>query len=1020
MQRKRSNMYSSAKNGLCSPIDLHTKFRNTELNRLMRKLVISLFVMGILSTRFIENVIADDFQKLKYNNPELIVDLGVGLWAWPLPMDYDGDGDLDLLVACPDKPSNGVYFFENPGGQNKMPVFKPGVRLGNAQRYMHLSYVDGQPRILIPGHEFVDFRKSGFKKPTPIYNTDKIHSQKSKRAQNWNYVDYDGDGDSDLIIGIGDWSDYGWDNAYDSRGVWENGRLHGYVYLVRNLGTTKKPNYDNPVRIKAGKSDIDVYGWPSPNFADFDNDGDLDLICGEFLDSFTYFENRGSRNKPKYSIGKKLTYRGKSLTMDLQMIVPVAIDWDQDGDIDLVVGQEDGRIALVENRGLIIEGSPQFLPPKFFQQESDYVKFGVDSTPVSFDWDGDGDQDILCGNSAGYIGFIQNLGGGASPIWDSPKYLDADGEIIRITVGENGSIQGPCEAKWGQTVLSVADWNHDGLPDLIVNSMWGEILWYQNIGQRRKPELAMAKPVEVAWNGLPPKPRWNWWDPTGKQLVTQWRTTPVVIDFTKDGLKDLVMLDHEGYLALYERRIKDEQFQLLPPQRIFINEDNQPIQLNKNTIGSSGRRKIDFIDWDLDGRIDLLVDATNVDWWRNCETRDGKIVLKKIGPLGKHELAKHSTSPTTVDWDRNGKPDLLLGAEDGFFYHLKHNKAITYGKKQKKIRTQRDVADNELQTHSAIINIENIFTDISFVYCNGLTLVDTNAGIVAACSGRIHKKADQNNIWIGRFKGEWTDSVEVANGLQFNDRKYPCWDPALVQKSGGSLMLFYQVGSDQQNAWTELILSSDSGRIWKHLRRLPDGIHGPTGHNSIVFSDGSMISVSRSMTDNEKLQIETSSDYGTRWYRNNHMLIGNKSNNINPMILQHNNGHLQVIYGGEGRQFLTKWSTDRGKQWTKSIPLKLPKTISVVGALNSDNGEQLLVYLSSSDKLSNSEKQNIYFAHSDDGLNWQETFNFQEESDKEITNFTLIKDVKGLLHLAYIVDHRYIKHVILDPQLFKK
>ncbi|MBT7256999.1 MAG: VCBS repeat-containing protein, partial [Planctomycetaceae bacterium] len=54
---------------------------------------------------------AQQLQPLKYNNPGLAVDLGVGLWAWPVPCDADGDGDYDLLVACPDKPSNGVWFF---------------------------------------------------------------------------------------------------------------------------------------------------------------------------------------------------------------------------------------------------------------------------------------------------------------------------------------------------------------------------------------------------------------------------------------------------------------------------------------------------------------------------------------------------------------------------------------------------------------------------------------------------------------------------------------------------------------------------------------------------------------------------------------------------------------------------------------------------------------------------------------------------------------------------------------------
>ena len=52
---------------------------------------------------------------LRYNNPGLTVDLGVGLWGIPLPVDYDGDGLKDLLVSCPDRPYKGLYFFKNIG-----------------------------------------------------------------------------------------------------------------------------------------------------------------------------------------------------------------------------------------------------------------------------------------------------------------------------------------------------------------------------------------------------------------------------------------------------------------------------------------------------------------------------------------------------------------------------------------------------------------------------------------------------------------------------------------------------------------------------------------------------------------------------------------------------------------------------------------------------------------------------------------------------------------------------------------
>jgi hypothetical protein len=610
--------------------------------------------------------------KLPYNHPGLIVDLGVGLWAQPLPVDYDGDGDNDLLVATADTPSNGVYFFENPGGDLKYPVFKPGVRLGSAVHNITISYVGDTWHILTPGKRYPEFKTRPFSKRRSIPYEPSFYVG---RTNQWKLCDYDGDAVVDLIIGVSDWREYGWDNAYNEKGEWTRGPLHGHVYFVRNSGTNEEPVYEDAMQVHAGGKPVDVYGCPSPNFADWDGDGDLDLVCGEFLDKITYFENIGTRTEPRYAEGRFITHNGNVIKMDLEMPQVAAFDWDKDGDTDLVVGQEDGRVALIENTGELVDGAPSFLPPRFFRQEADAVKVGALCTPYSLDWDGDGDEDLIVGDTAGYISFVENLDGGDPPKWAVPAYLKADGEVIRIQAGHNGSIQGPCEAKWGYTVLNVADWNHDGLPDIVVNSIWGEVLWYENCGSRTEPRLKAAQRVEVEWDGATPKPEWVWWKPKGNQLVTQWRTSPVVIDLNGDALNDLVMLDHEGYLALFERQKVDGKAKLMPGKRIFLDETGQSLQLNLKSAGKSGRRKFIMTDWDGDGKIDILINSVNIDFLRNVADQDGQYTFKNLGPVEKRRLAGHTTCPAIVDWDRNGIPDLLIGAEDGFFYYLKNPRA---------------------------------------------------------------------------------------------------------------------------------------------------------------------------------------------------------------------------------------------------------------------------------------------------------------------------------------------------------
>ena len=62
----------------------------------------------------------------------------------------------------------------------------------------------------------------------------------------------------------------------------------------------------------------------------------------------------------------------------------------------------------------------------------------------------------------------------------------------------------------------------------------------------------------------------------------------------------------------------------------------------------------------------------DVDFLRNLGTRDGRTVVKPMGEVASRRLAGHTTSPTTVDWNADGGPDLLVGAEDGFFYYMRN------------------------------------------------------------------------------------------------------------------------------------------------------------------------------------------------------------------------------------------------------------------------------------------------------------------------------------------------------------
>lgn len=635
---------------------------------------------------------------IKQNNPGLSVDLGVGLWAVPLPMDYDNDGRIDLLVACPDTPYKGIYFFKNIGTA-AAPFFAPAVQLTNkANGNLKVSYVNGLPRVLAPEAEYVNFTTQFLenKKTISVKGTFPWKEYKKSRSNMWSYVDYDGDGDMDIMVGVDTWDQYGWDNAFDAEGFWTKGPLKGFVHWIENVDG--KYEFRGP--LKTGDLLIETYGAPNPCFMDFDGDGDLDLICGNFMDNLMWYENIGTRTAPRYSGAKILANKNGFIRFHVQMIVPIAVDFNQDGHPDIIVGDEDGRVAWIEHTGRVFpNGMPEFKDPVYFKQQADLLKFGALVTPVSVDWDGDGLEDLMAGNTAGNIAFIKNLGGsgpngsckpGESPKWAAPQMIRVNGEDFRIMAGHNGSIQGPCESKWGYTVINVADWDGDGALDIIFNSIWGKVQWLKNLGSEDRLSFAPAQDIPVDWKKSQaiPKPVWNWWNPEPNTLVTQWRTTPVVMDWDKDGILDIISLDHEGYLSFYKGFMRKKTHWVKPGERVFFCEnlskqnhkfvvlDAKPgeLQLNAGEAGASGRRKICFVDWDGDGDLDLIVNGKNAEWFEQVGKKGKVTHFVHKGDLSPVKLAGHSTCPTVVDWDKDGVYDVLLGAEDGHFYWIKNTR----------------------------------------------------------------------------------------------------------------------------------------------------------------------------------------------------------------------------------------------------------------------------------------------------------------------------------------------------------
>ena len=313
----------------------------------------------------------------------------------------------------------------------------------------------------------------------------------------------------------------------------------------------------------------------------------------------------------------------------------------------------------------------------------------------------------------------------------------------------------------------------------------------------------------------------------------------------------------------------------------------------------------------------------------------------------------------------------------------------------------------------AVLVEEFIYDKAPFPSCHASTIEETPSGLVAAWFGGTAEKSPDVGIWLSRHDGQrWSAPVEVVNGVQSPDTRYPCWNPVLFQMPAGPLMLFYKVGPDERRWWGELITSDDGGESWSSPRRLPEGMLGPIKNKPIMYR-GELLCPSSTEHDGWKVQIERTPDGGKTWSKTDSLPGFPKFSAIQPAILVHPGGRLQILCRSEQQKIVDSWSDDAGHSWTPLAATELPNPDSGIDAVNLKDGRILLVYNHTSRARSP-----LNVAVSPDGKSWQAALELETEPGEYSYPAVICAD-DGTVHITYTWKRKKIKYVALDPAKFE-
>ena len=400
------------------------------------------------------------------------------------------------------------------------------------------------------------------------------------------------DGSLEILAGIGDGVAYrppgvsGRDplyRPYDGAGVWLGGFPYAGLFAVHVSGLPLAEAAPGR-QVSATMREVrQTYEQLTP--LNLGPDHARGLITGSHFGGLHYYPNS---SPDSLALGPRVHAVAPSGTAHRHPSVgasPLAYPNPETGLSDLIVGGEGGLYYYRFTGRFTDQNKPVFELPVYALEQPANLYAGSLPVPNVVDWDGDGDQDIVSGNSEGLVLFFENEASDAAPSFLPGIPVEAGGRPIHIQPGYRDDIQGPGEARWGYTCPVVADWSGDGLLDILMSDSTAKHTVFLNRGTPTAPDLEAGHPLYL----------------DGLDLHGTWRTKPAVAKI--DGRTAYAMLDDDDQFHLYWRL---DDHNLEEGQKLCL-EDGRPIAANFLHAGGTGRLKLNLVDWDEDGLLDLIV-----------------------------------------------------------------------------------------------------------------------------------------------------------------------------------------------------------------------------------------------------------------------------------------------------------------------------------------------------------------------------------------------------------------------------